>query len=120
MSTEIIHGDLVRSLAKPGADILASLDHNEVHLLHMLLGLSGEVGELIDGIKKQVIYRQPLDGDNVLEELGDIEFYLEGIRQGLNLTRDEIVRANIAKLTIRYASQKYSDLAAQQRADKTP
>ena len=51
----------------------------------MVVGVSGEAGELLDAVKKAVIYRKPLDLENVIEELGDLEFYMEGLRQGLEI-----------------------------------
>lgn len=84
----------------------------------MAIGVSGEAGELLDAIKKVVIYNKPIDRENVVEELGDIEFYLEGLRQSLGITREETIAANINKLGKRYEGLKYSDQAAQDRADK--
>ena len=84
----------------------------------MMMGISGEAGELLDAIKKHVIYQKPLDRENAIEELGDIEFYLEGLRQGLGISRQETLDANIKKLSVRYAGLQYSDTAAQTRADK--
>jgi NTP pyrophosphatase (non-canonical NTP hydrolase) len=83
----------------------------------MSIGVSGEAGELLDAIKKWAIYQKPLDIDNVIEELGDIEFYLEGIRQKLGLNRNMILEHNIEKLRRRYGT-KYTNEAAQRRADK--
>ena len=84
----------------------------------MAVGVSGEAGELLDGIKKASIYNKPLDRQNIVEELGDIEFYLEGIRQGAGITRQETIDANIEKLKARYSAGTYSNKAAQERADK--
>lgn len=117
MSTPV-YPDMVKALAKPGKDILASLTPLKCHLLHMAVGVSGEAGELIDAVKKAAIYGKALDVDNVIEEMGDIEFYLEGLRQGLGVTREQCLAANIAKLGKRYASGHYSDSQAQERADK--
>lgn len=114
----IKHSDMVRALVKDGATIAQEIDGQDAHLMHMAIGVSGEAGELLDAIKKKVIYRKPLDMENILEELGDIEFYLEGIRQGLGVTREECLAANIEKLGKRYNGMKYSDQAAQDRADK--
>lgn len=114
------HWDMVAALAKPGIDILYSLTPEKSHLLHMVMGISGEAGELLDAIKKHVIYNKPLDMQNVLEELGDIEFYLQGLRQELEIRRVDTLQANIRKLGVRYSSMKYSDSAAQARADKAP
>src|SRR5436309_15555689 len=109
---------MVKTLAKPGQDIIDSLTPEKAHLWHMATGVSGESGELEDAIKKHVIYNKPADRANVVEELGDIEFYIEGIRQGLGITREETIAANIEKLGKRYEGMKYTDQAAQARADK--
>jgi len=117
----IKHNEMVAALAKPGADILASLTPNDCHALHMAVGVVGEAGELIDAVKKAVFYRKPLDRENVVEELGDLEFYMEGLRQAYNITREETIAHNIHKLAegpnARYKGG-YSDAAAQARADK--
>lgn len=113
----IKHDEMVRALAKPGNDIVDSLNAKKAHILHMAIGIAGEAGELLDAIKKHVIYNKPIDLENVIEELGDLEFYMEGIRQGLAITRNETLQANIDKLGVRYKSG-YSDAAAQARADK--
>ena len=112
--------ELVAALAKPGADIVAILTAEDAHLLHMAVGIAGEAGELLDAVKKAAIYRKPIDRANVVEELGDLEFYMEGLRQGLGITRQEVLDHNIAKLSKRYSSGSYSDKHAQERADKNP
>jgi NTP pyrophosphatase (non-canonical NTP hydrolase) len=116
--TDISHTELVRTLAKSGDDILSEITAGDVYLLHMAVGVSGESGELLDAIKKAVFYRKTLDITNVIEELGDIEFYLEGVRQGLNLSRETILKANVEKLSARYKGLNYSNEAAINRADK--
>lgn len=119
MSIEKInHGDMVAALAKSGEAIRAVLTASDCHLIHMSIGIAGEAGGLISAVKKHTIYRTPLDLENVIEELGDLEFYMEGLRQELNLSRDQILKANIQKLGKRYAGFKYSDLAAKERKDK--
>jgi NTP pyrophosphatase (non-canonical NTP hydrolase) len=108
---------MVTALAKPGQNILDTLTPNDCHILHMAVGVSGESGELLDAIKKSVIYRKELDMTNVIEEIGDILFFIEGLCQGLNITQETCVQANIKKLGKRYG-EIYSDEAAQLRADK--
>jgi len=109
---------MVSALVKPGQAIIDSLTPEDADLLHMAVGVSGEAGELLDAVKKKVIYRKELDIDNMKEELGDIEFYMERIRQICGFTREEVIEANISKLSKRYKSLSYSDDAAQKRADK--
>lgn len=109
---------MVSQLAKCGETIANEITGADAHLLHMSVGVSGEAGELLDAVKKSVIYRKPIDRDNVVEELGDLEFYMEGLRQGLGITRQETLQANIDKLGDRYEGHQYSDQQAQDRADK--
>jgi NTP pyrophosphatase (non-canonical NTP hydrolase) len=114
----ILHSEMVTALVKSGEAILETLTPAKAHALHMAAGVAGEAGELLDAIKKHVVYNKPLDRVNAVEELGDLEFYMEGLRQGLGITREETISANIAKLSIRYAGNTYTDAAAQARADK--
>lgn len=109
---------MVATLAKDGDEILLDMSPEQMHQVHMVLGISGEAGELLDAIKKNAIYQKPLDYENVLEEIGDIMFYLEGLMQSLGITRDQAIEANIKKLGKRYEGFKYSNEAAQARADK--
>ena len=109
---------MVSRLAKPGVAILNTLTPEKCHLWHMATGVNGEAGELTDAVKKAVAYNKELDRDNVIEELGDLEFYLEGLRQGLGITRDETLTHNINKLYNKRYKHGYSDAAAIERADK--
>ena len=111
------HKSMVKDLVKDGATIADEMTPDSAHILHMSVGVAGEAGELLDAIKKAVIYQKELDRENVIEELGDLEFYIEGLRESLNITRDETLDANIRKLGVRYGD-KYSDKSAQNREDK--
>lgn len=77
----IKHDEMVRALAKPATDIIRELNPETMHNLHMAIGVCGEVGELFESIR---------DGDdNILKELGDIEFYFKGLQQGINFDIDD-------------------------------
>jgi NTP pyrophosphatase (non-canonical NTP hydrolase) len=76
MSISTQHRELVTRLKKPGENILACVTPYSLDLLHMAVGVVGEVLELCEAE----------DSDNrehVLEELGDLQFYIEGFRQVL-------------------------------------
>lgn len=100
-ATAAIYADFVASLTKTGI----TFNNQETHLIHMIMGASGETGELLDAIKKHVIYKQELDLNNVIEELG--------------ITRAQTLSSNINKLLQRYPNGSYSDTAAQERKDKS-
>lgn len=111
------HDELIQDLTKPGEDVLAQLTATHANLIHLALGIAGEAGELVDAIKKAAIYGKPLDMENVMEELGDLEFYQGALRQACGYTREQVLDYNIAKLRKRYGVS-YSNEAAQERADK--
>lgn len=117
-TTEEKHAEMVEVLTKRGDAILPTLCPFDIDLIHMVLGISGEAGELLDAVKKYTIYRKELDRDNLREELGDLEFYMGRLRQMLGITREEVLEANIDKLSVRYAGFKYTDQAASDRKDK--
>lgn len=106
------------ALSKAGSDIINELSPEKADLLHMAVGVAGEAGELLDAVKKATIYNKTLDRENMVEELGDLEFYMSRIRQLLGVSRDEVLENNYAKLSKRYAKGQYSNKQAQERADK--
>lgn len=95
------------------------LSYEDADLLHAILGIGGEAGELVDGFKKHLIYARPLDVENLKEEAGDILWYMALLLRTLDTTFEEVMAANITKLQKRYP-EKYTDQAAIARADKLP
>lgn len=63
--------DMVRRLAKPGEAIIATMTAHQASVLHMAVGIADEASELLGATSRK----------NILEELGDAEFYLEGALQ---------------------------------------
>ena len=88
IETKIKHPEMVAGLAKRGEYIINELTPDSIHLLHMAVGIAGEAGELCQAIYSKSNFDE-IDKENVIEELGDLEFYLEGFRQGLQLERIE-------------------------------
>lgn len=111
------YADFVTSRCKFGGAIVKSMTPEDAHNLHMVVGISGEAGELLDAMKKAVIYRKPLDIENVKEEIGDILFYIQGLCNSINYSLTEAMIDNMDKLGKRY-EKGYSDQAAQERVDK--
>jgi NTP pyrophosphatase (non-canonical NTP hydrolase) len=107
----------VNSRIKKGGSILQSLTPISANIWHMGTGICTEAGELMSSIKKYTVYEKPLDRENLIEELGDLEFYLAGLRTALGLNREEILKNNEKKLTTRYPIG-YTNKAAITRADK--
>lgn len=120
MKIELVHKEMVTRLKKPGEAIMETMTPAKADMLHMAGCICEEAGELFSAIKRHVFYNKPLDTANVIEELGDLEFYIEGLRQRLQLRRKQTLLANVVKLDgNRYKLGVYSDEDAQARADKT-
>lgn len=84
MQIEQEHSEMVGTLAKRGDLILAAMTPASMHLLHMAVGVAGEASELMEAIVDCKILNE-VDIENITEELGDSEFYLEGFRQGIGI-----------------------------------
>jgi NTP pyrophosphatase (non-canonical NTP hydrolase) len=93
------------------------METTTLDLLHAAVGISGEAGELLDSVKKHWAYNQPVDLANLIEELGDLEFYMAAMRLVLGISRDQILQTNVDKLVARYPVR-YTDALAAARADK--
>ena len=74
----------------------------KARVLHHLDGLVTEIGELRDAYKKHIFYGTPLDRVNVVEEVGDIEYYLELFCDAENINREDARNRVINKLRQRY------------------
>src|SRR3954471_5982127 len=73
-----------------------------IRLLHAAMGLSTEANEFLDAMKKYLFYGLSLDEVNIIEELGDGNWY-EGIAiDALETTFEHILERNINKLQARY------------------
>jgi len=118
ISSNVTHAEMVTRLCKKGSEIVHTFTPFKAELLHHAVGISSESGELIDAVKKNFIYNQEPNLTNIIEELGDLEFYMEGMRQVLGITREQTLQANKDKLAVRYQGLVYSDEQAKLRNDK--
>ncbi|BCJ33487.1 hypothetical protein Athai_09900 [Actinocatenispora thailandica] len=74
-------------------------------LLHLVLGLVGESGEVAEKFKKWVrdaaSDEARIDRADIAKELGDVLWYLAVLADYLDLSLDEIAAGNLAKLASR-------------------
>lgn len=75
---------------------------SEKKLSNIGLGLAGEVGEVVDIIKKHVFHKHDLDVTALLLELGDVLYYMCWLSMELGIDFSEICYANMKKLNDRY------------------
>ena len=90
--------DLYEGLAQRTSNTSAPRDK----LLNAALGLSGEVGEVNDLIKKYLFQGHELNKNRLIEEAGDVAWYLAELAVALETPLSEILIANIEKLKRRY------------------
>ncbi len=67
-------------------------------LFYPVLGLAGEVGEVTEHIKKYYRGDGKIDLDKIKLELGDVLWYLAELSRRLNISLQDIMESNIAKI----------------------
>lgn len=85
---------------------------------HARGGVCEEAGELSTAIKRHVVYNKAPDIHNIIEELGDLRFFMQAVMGLYGISEQQVLQHNAAKLMVRYEQLEYSDQAAQNRADK--
>lgn len=76
--------------------------HKCYDLANAALGLTGEAGEVADIIKKHLYQGHDLYPSEVVEELGDVLWYVALTADYFNVTLGFVMQQNIAKLKVRY------------------
>lgn len=99
-------------IPEPDSDYSA----REIMIVWNALGLAGEAGEVADTVKKAVFHRHGLDHDELIKELGDVLWYVAALCTKLEVSLDEIMARNIAKLEKRYPSG-YNSADSKARVD---
>lgn len=84
-------------------------------LLHGAIGIATESGELLDAIKKHVFYSKELDQTNLIEELGDLMWYVTLLSDALCIPMETILSINHNKLQTRYKEGSFTEKDAQIR-----
>ena len=77
------------------------LSHSE-QVDNMVYGIVGEIGEVIDLLKKSKFQGHELDVDKLSEEIGDVMFYVANLCTLHDLDIGEILNKNHIKLLERY------------------
>ena len=71
-------------------------------IFNACLGLSGEVGEFNDMIKKWIFHEKLLDIEHAKKEAGDILWYMAMLCESFGWNLEEIMQMNVDKLKTRY------------------
>lgn len=78
-------------------------------MMNGILGLCGETGECGDILKKHLFQGHELNRDKLIEELGDVAWYIALTAYSLDTTMAKVLEKNIAKLEERYPNGFESD-----------
>ena len=96
-----IEDSLYEDFVNCGLDNMSG--HYEKDVCLGAMGLSGEIGEVVDIIKKNVYHSSfEYDRDELLKEMGDVLWYYFLIMAYHDMTLDEIKSKNMQKLCDRY------------------
>lgn len=74
----------------------------ELTCSNMCMGLAGECGETVDMLKKHIYQGKDLDINDLIEEIGDVMWYVANLCTVNNITLEECMIANADKLRKRY------------------
>jgi NTP pyrophosphatase (non-canonical NTP hydrolase) len=89
-----------------------------MRVLHGALGCGSEAGELLGAVKKHLFYRRELDRINVIEECGDLLWYIALTLDAVGTTMDEAMERNLAKLRARYPDRFTAEKATSRDLEK--
>lgn len=85
-------------------------------VLNGCLGLSGEVGEFNDMVKKWIFHEKDLDMEHAKKELGDVMWYVAMLCHSFGWNLDTIMQMNVDKLKARYPQGFDVNLSAHRQA----
>jgi NTP pyrophosphatase (non-canonical NTP hydrolase) len=101
---------------------LAELNQQGVNIERLLtaaVGINAEGGEFMEIVKKMIFQGKPWNEDNrehLIIELGDVMWYVAQACMALNISLDEVILQNVAKLLKRYPEGVFDVLKSENRA----
>jgi len=101
----------IREYQEKAKRTLVTLTSSLLDDIHMVFGMSTEVGEIEDVYKKHLAYGKNLDLVNVREEIGDLMWYIANMCNLYGWDLRDIMETNIKKLEARYPEKFTEDKA---------
>lgn len=78
------------------------LTAEQSRMLNWCIGLSGEVGEVMELVKHHIWAEEPLDKMSLAKEIGDVLWYVSALCTTNEIALDDAALLNIEKLNHRY------------------
>lgn len=98
---------------------IPALHHDQgENILHGVIGIATEAGELLEPIVESMQTGKSLDRVNIKEELGDLLWYIAIICYATGLSFEEIMETNIDKLKLRFPEKFTEEQAIDRDTDK--
>jgi len=110
-----VYGRDLPGMASPEPFKAAAGAGVDPQIYHAILGIATEGGELMEALVGTLVTGQQLDVLNVVEELGDLEWFEALLRDRLKVPPGVVRGANIRKLEARYAKKVFDAQAAEHR-----
>lgn len=83
-------------------DMIGKFKKDTANEMYLLLGLSGEVGELHSKVAKNIRDQTPRDRDGLMAELGDILWFVAMIADAWEMDLEDVAFTNWKKLYDRF------------------
>lgn len=87
------------------AALLSKLTNSSTNAGDVVLaafGLPGEVGEVVDLLKKWIFHDRQMDTEHLKKEMGDVMWYFTLLAETFGFTLEDIMQANADKLNARF------------------
>lgn len=94
--------------------IIAVPDSSPANIIHAIIGIFTEAGEMLEALKDAINKGEPIDFVNAMEETGDLFWYAAILAHECGFTFDEAQSVNIAKLRARFPD-KFTEFDANNR-----
>jgi NTP pyrophosphatase (non-canonical NTP hydrolase) len=90
------------------SELSLRLANPEDRFTHAGIGIATEAGEIMDIVKRFRYYNKPIDRTHMIEELGDLAWYMNLMIDYLGGKWEEVFAMNVAKLQARYPEKYFT------------
>jgi len=124
-----LHHDLMEGVEHPifasgrvvpeTVETMPSLSDRDIDMLHAMIGVTTEAIELLQNTISILNGRSAVkDYSNIVEEMGDIYWYLAVLQKATGISEEKVKSKNIMKLRARYPEKFTTDDALNRDLDK--